>query len=236
MGWRSVAAGGIALLALSACGEAHGDYTGSSLGPSPVVLTDTSAAQLTVSFALNMGGYDNTSREWTLVHVGLMHDGHPVKFVAGEHVTCGGVVSKQFTGSFEGSFLTASIADKPMTCTYTSGQQSASLTFRVPKQLVVLSPREHEQVTRSPRTIVSYSGSMDPTLWVVALSRMSKASAQPGSTLTSATLDTSSFQPGEGSIAITDPNSFPLTEFQAGQFKSASGSARRATAVSVVWV
>lgn len=40
------------------------------------------------------------------MHVGLMHDEHPVKFVAGEHVTCGGVVSKQFTGSFEGSFLT----------------------------------------------------------------------------------------------------------------------------------
>jgi hypothetical protein len=65
---------------------------------------------------------------------------------------------------------------------------------------------------------------------------MYKASAQPGANLTSATMDTSSFTVGDGSIALTDPNNIPLPELQAGQFKSASGSARRMTMVSVVWV
>jgi hypothetical protein len=65
---------------------------------------------------------------------------------------------------------------------------------------------------------------------------MYKAFAQPGANLTSATIDTSSFTAGDGSIAMTDPNNFPLPDFQASQFKSASGSARRTTMVSVVWV
>jgi hypothetical protein len=123
-----------------------------------------------------------------------------------------------------------------MTCTYTSGQQSASLSFRVPNQLVILSPREGEQVPRGRSTIVSYTGSADPTIWVVALSKMYKAFAQPGANLTSATIDTSSFTAGDGSIAMTDPNNFPLPDLQASQFKFASGSARRTTMVSVVWV
>jgi hypothetical protein len=233
MGWCSAAVTGIALIALSACGGPHG-IIGSTVGPSPVVLNDTSAAQLTVSVALNMG--DSTPRDRTSLHVGFQHEGHPVKFVAGEHVECGGVASKPFIGSFEGSFATASIADKVMTCTYTSGQQSASLSFRVPKQLVILMPREGEQVPRGRSTIVSFTGSSDPSPWVVALSRMSKASAQPGQTLTNATLDTSSLTPGEGSIALTDPNSIPVPEFQAGQFKSGNIWARRMTMVSVVWV
>lgn len=39
MGWRSVAASGIALITLNACGAAHGDFTGSSAGPSPTAPT-----------------------------------------------------------------------------------------------------------------------------------------------------------------------------------------------------
>jgi hypothetical protein len=183
-----------------------------------------------------MGAYDSASRDRTSLYVSFQHDGHPVRFVAGEHVECGGAASKAFIGAFEGSFSTASIADRPMTCIYTSGQQSASLSFRVPQQLLVLAPLEHEHVTRGRRTAVTYSGSTDPQLWVVALSQMSKTSAQPGPTLTSATLDTTSLTPGEGSIAVTDPNSIPLTELQAGQFKSASGWARRMMMVSVVWI
>jgi hypothetical protein len=236
MGWRSVAASGIALIMLSACGAAHGDFNDSSAGPSPVVLKDTSAAQLSVIVALNVGGYDNTTRDRTLVDLMIQADGHPVRFVAGEKVACGEVALKGFTGSFEGSFATASIADRVMTCTYTSGQRSASLTFRVPKQLVILSPREHDQVPRGRSTIVSYTGSADPTIWVVALSKMHKAFAQPGASLTSATIDTSSFTADDGSIALADPNNIPLPDLQAGQFKSASGSAHRTTMVSVVWI
>jgi hypothetical protein len=226
----------MALIMLSACGAAHDDFNGSSAGPSPVVLKDTSAAQLSVIVALNVGGYDNTTRDSTRFDVMFESDGHPVRFVAGEGVACAGVALKAFIGSFEGSFATASIADTVMTCRYTSGQQSASLTFHVPKRLVILSPREHEQLQRGRSTIVSYTGSGDPTIWVVALSKMYKASAQPGANLTGATIDTSSFTAGDGSIAITDPNNFPLPDLQASQFKSASGSARRMTMVSVVWV
>src|SRR6202171_2664663 len=108
MGWRSTAVSGVVLIALAACGEPRG-IIGSTVGPSPVVLTDTSAAQLTVSVALNMG--DSPPRDRTSLHIGFQHDGHPVKLVAGEHVECGGVASKPFIGSFGGRFALRSHAD-----------------------------------------------------------------------------------------------------------------------------
>jgi hypothetical protein len=234
-GWRSVAATGMALIVLG-CG---GRQTGldSQVGPSPVVLKDTSPGQLAVSVALNLGGYDTSTRDKTVLDVNFQQSGRPVEFTGGESVTCTGVALKRFIGSFEVTLPTASIAGRAMTCVYTSGQQSAPLTFRVPKELVILMPREHEPIPHGPRTIVTYSGDPDNTLWVVALSPNAKAIAPPDAiTATSATLDTSALQAGEGSIALTDPTSLPLTEIQGPQFHSVGGSARRMTMVAVVWV
>src|SRR6266849_3765515 len=65
-----------------ACGSGPPDLT-SQAGPSPVVLTDTSAGQLDLSVRVAIGGYDTPSRDITTIDVNLAHSGHPVRFVAG---------------------------------------------------------------------------------------------------------------------------------------------------------
>lgn len=234
--WRSLGAIGIAVVVIG-CGGGQTGLNGSEVGPSPIVLKDTSPGQLTVFVALNMGGYDAATRDKTLVDVNFQHGGRLVEFIAGERVTCNDVALKRFTGSFEGEFLTASIAGKSMSCVYKSRQQSAPFTVGVPQALVILAPLDHEQVRRSPHTTVRYSGGLETNLWVVALSTNAKAVAQSNDiTATSATLDTRALGAGEGSIALTDPSSLPLTAIQGAQFQSDGGSARRMTMVAVVWV
>jgi len=228
----------IAIVLLAACGAGGGQtgVDGSSVGPSPIVLQDTSPGQLSVYVAVSLGGYDISNRDKTRINVMFQNNGHPVKFVAGEKVICGGVTPlTRFIGAFEGTVPTASIAGRTMKCTYTSGQQSAALTFRVPKALVILSPREHEQLPHGPHTIVTYSGEPDSTIWVVALGTQAKAVATSDATsATSATVDTSALKGGAGSIAVTQP-SLQLTELQGELFQSVGGSAWSATMVAVVW-
>jgi len=219
-----------------ACGGGATGISDSQAGPSPAVLKDTSPSQLTVFVAANMGGYDATTRDKTLIDINIQHGGRPVKFVAGEQITCNDVVLKSFTGSFEIEFRTASIAGKAMTCVYRSGQQSGSLTVGIPQALVILAPSDHQQVHHGSGTTVRYTGARDTNLWVVALSPNAKAVAESNQiTTTGATLDTSALGIGDGSIALTDPSNFPLTEIQGPRFQSVAGSARRMTMVAVVW-
>lgn len=90
---------------------------------------------------------------------------------------------------------------------------------------------------RSRQTTVTYLGAQGSSLWVVALTPTSKAAAEPSSiTATSATLDTSRFEPSDGSISLSDPSNFALQGIEGSQFQAVSGSARRMTMVAVVWV
>lgn len=223
------------MLVLTACGHADSPGLASQAGPSPIVLTDTSPAQLAVFASVDMGGYDATSRHKARIEVYFRHGDRPVKFVAGEQLTCNGIVPERFMG-FEISVPSESIAGKRMTCAYTSGGQSTPFSFKVPPELVILSPREGDAVARSQSTTVTYSGVTSSETWVVALSTNMKAVAKPGDiTKTSAKLDTSAFQVGTGSIALTDPSSFPLTDVQGAQFQSLTVKVRRATSVAVAW-
>lgn len=171
-----------------------------------------------------------------MIDVIFEHGGHPVQFVAGEQVLCAGAVLQRFTGDFEGTFPTASIAGTVMTCIYTSGLQSAPISFRVPRAPVILSPRDREQVAHGPNTAVRYSLEPDPTMWVIAISPHAKAVAKPDSiTGTGATIDTTTLQTGAGTIAITEPG-LPLKQLQGTEFQSVSGAAWAATEVVVEWI
>jgi hypothetical protein len=234
MTFKTIAAGLVAAAAF-ACGSRPPDLP-SQGGPSPVVLSDTSAGQVSVSVHLNLGGYDPATRDRTMIDVNFEHLGHPVQFVADEHVVCGGVALQRFTGSFEGTLFTASIAGRPMTCTYTSGRQSAPISFYVPHAPVILSPSDRERVPHGASTTIRYTADPDTTLWVVALSPHAKAVAKPESiTPTGAAMDTTALQSGAGTIALTEP-SLPLNELQGAQFQSATGSAWAATVVVVEWI
>jgi hypothetical protein len=222
---------------MSGCGGGHEALLASQVAPSPVVLADTSAAQLAVTVFLNVGGYDSATREKTTLDVLLQHDGRPVQFIKSERVDCIGVRLTAFTGSFEATFSNASIAGKSVTCTYTSGRQSTQFTFRAPHPLVLVSPREHDRVSHGPNTVIRYEGGADNSLWVVAISPTAKAVSIPDAiTPTSATLDTSALLTGAGSIALTDSNNAPLVDLHGSQFQSIAGSSRRMTMVSVVWI
>jgi hypothetical protein len=234
MTFKTILVGLLAASAL-ACGGGPPNL-GSQVGPSPVVLSDTSASRLAVSVRLTLGGYDTPTRDRTMIDVIFEHGGHPVQFVAGEKVICAGVALQRFTGAFEGTVSTASIAGTAMTCTYTSGLQSAPISFRVPRAPVILSPRDREQVPHDANTAVRYSLEPDPTMWVIAISPHAKAVAKPDSiTGTGATIDTTTLQTGAGTIAITEP-SLPLNELQGTQFQSLSGGAWAATEVVIEWI
>lgn len=208
----------------------------SQVGPSPVVLKETSAGQLAVFVAVDQGGYDTASRDMTRIDINFQHEGRPVNFVAGEQVACAGVTLTRFTGSFEGTFPSASIANRAMTCVYTSGPQSAPISFHVPARLVILSPREHQQVPHGPHTIVNYSGEVDSTLLVGAINLTAKAFAQPDAiTANSATLDSTALQSGEGTISLRQDYA-QLKELKGPSFQSLRGRGGAITMIAVVFV
>jgi hypothetical protein len=222
---------------MSGCGSGHEELLHSQVAPSPVVLADTSAAQLAVTVSLTMGGYDSSTREKTTIDVLMQHDGRPVQFIKSERVDCVGVRLAAFTGSFDTTVSTASIAGKSVTCTYTSGRQSTQFTFRAPHPLVVVSPREHDRVAHGPNTVIRYEGGADNTPWVVAISPSWKSFANRDAiTPTGATLDTSRLLTGDGSITLTDPNNVPLADLEGSRFKSIAGSSRRVTSIAVSWI
>ena len=225
----------LAAAAVLGCGAVRPDLS-SQAGPSPVVLKDTSAGQLAVFVIVDQGGYNTASRDMTRIDILFQHGGRPVNFVAGEQVVCAGGTLTRFTGSFEGTFPSASIANRAMTCVYMSGPQSASLSFHVPARLVILSPREHQQVPDGPHTIVTYSGEVDSTLLVGAISPSWKAFAQPEAiTATGATVDTTKLQSGEGTISLRQ-DYVQLKELKGPSFQSVRGRGGAITMIAVVWV
>jgi len=227
----------LVVVAMPGCGGGHEELLHSQVAPSPVVLADTSAAQLAVTVSLNMGGSDSSSRDKTTIDVLMQHDGRPVQFIKSERVDCVGVRLTAFTGSFDTTVSTASIAGKSVSCAYTSGRKSTPFTFRVPQALVVLSPHEHARVPHGTNTVIGYEGGADNTLWVVAISPNAKAVAKPDAiTPNRATLDTSALLTGEGFIVLTDSNNAPLADLEGSQFQSIAGSSRRTTMISVVWI
>jgi hypothetical protein len=237
LAWRAVAASVLFMMA-AGCGAGPANTAGvqSQVGPSPVVLADTSPGQLQVSVMLSTGGYDVATRENTRIDVAFSAGGHPVKFVSGERVTCDSVGLIQYTGTFEGTFVTAVIAGKPLTCRYLHGAKSSSIEISVPKRFVVLSPREHDVIPRGTRTVVTFDAATSSGLWgVVALGPMSKAVAHPDAiTAGQATLDTTGLQAGTGSLAFTlQPGQLRLA---APEFKAVSGSAQSSTMIAVTWV
>lgn len=219
-------------LALAGCGGTP-TMVDSRAGPSPVVLQDPTPDQLAVSVALNLGGYDLATRDQALLDVMFQHDGRPVRFVAGERVTCGGVAMKAYVGSFESHLSIATVAARNLSCTYSWKGGSAPLVIGVPSALTVLVPMEHQAVARGRETVVRFAGATGGEIWVVALSPSAKANAT--TTIGQAVLDTTRLAAGEGSIAVTDANNIALTSVQGPAFQSLTGSLRRMTSVAVVW-
>ncbi|TME57725.1 MAG: hypothetical protein E6I58_04880 [Chloroflexi bacterium] len=229
-------AGALAFAALAAaCGGSSG-LTSSQPAPSPVILADTSPGRFQVSVFVSMGGYDRTSRDSATLDINVTAGGHPIRFTRNEGVTCNGTALTRFVGAFEGTFPLDGISGKAMTCEYVSGTKSASVTLAMPRKLRILTPREGEAVSRGARTDITYDAdpSGAPPWGVVAISADAKASALPmNTTSTHSALDTSTFTPGPGSIALTQQ--VILRGILAPAFRPVTGMANLMTSIQVVW-
>lgn len=222
------------LLVLTVCCGGSTGRLDSQVGPSPVVLTDTSPGQLSVFVAITLGGYEATSRDSGMVHVSFITGDRPVKFVAGERVTCAGIGMTPYVGSFEEGFAIDAIAGKPMTCDYESRKDSAQIVFGIPKRLVILSPRDHDIVPHSSHMEINFDAAAGGSVRVGALATQMKAFAEPDpATSSQVVLDTTRFQPGPGTISLTEE--FDHVEIQAPAFRSAAGRASCMTMIDVTW-
>lgn len=229
---RQTVVGTVLAMVMAGCA---GPSIGDSITPSPVVLAETSAGRLPVSVFLTLGGYDTATRDHALIDLNFAIDGHPVQFVAGEMVICNGTQLKRLLGAFEAQFPIDDIAGKVMTCVYTSGGQTAELSIPVPQKLQILSPRELDSIPHGSKTVVVFKAPPHGSLRVGALSSQMKAFAEPDpETSTQAGLDTSGFQPGSGTISLTEElDRLPV---QAPAFRSALGRAQLMTMIQVTWV
>jgi hypothetical protein len=196
-------------------------------------LKDTSAGQLSLIVALNE---ESSSPSVTSIRVEFdsPQGGKSVEFVAGEEVSCDGVAFEHFPAALGRDVATSSIAGRSVKCVYISGQQSTAFAITVPEQLKILTPGNRERVHRGPRTVISYQGRVT-TLSVRAVGGNAQVGALPDSiTMTSAVVDTSSMQTGDGFIEITEP-CFGI-EVQGSAFQSVSGYECATAIVAVVWL
>jgi hypothetical protein len=188
----------LVVVLLAGCGQ----YTLSDpVVPAPVTLTDTSPGQLEATVGVTLGGYDAATRDEANIAVQFLSKGRLVRFQKGETLACNGGKPQRFETAVEETVPLATIAGKPFRCTYTSGQKTATLQFSMPSASAILSPSERANIVRSAHIPIQFQAS-GPNLVIVALGQQDKAVAQ----ITSAgvaTVDTSGFRVGVGSLVLT---------------------------------
>lgn len=204
-------------------------------GPPPIVLADSSPGNLAVSVYLMAGGYDAASRNISELAIGFSAQGHPVQFVGSETVICNGAVLPRGGGTFDTKLPTENLAGKQLTCTYKASTHTASFTFTAPPALSIVSPLEQATVARSSRTLIRFQvGGNSTMFYVIALGANQKAWTYPvGSTPTQATVDTSAFSPGRGSITLSQ--SFTLSDLHGTGFASVDGHGDAVQQNAVTW-
>src|SRR2546421_6974455 len=127
---RTSLVAGLVASMLVACGAVeHGD----SVAVQPTVLADSSPRNLNAAVIVSLGGYDVNTRDHALLDVNVMSGGKPVKFVAGEAISCEGRALTAYIGAFEAAFAVADLSGRTVSCTYTWPGGSAGLTFEVPR-------------------------------------------------------------------------------------------------------
>jgi hypothetical protein len=190
---------------------------------------------LALSLSLQLGRYDAATRDTAEMDITFSHQGHAVKLVAGEHISCDGVALPSYGTNFDVKWPAEVVSGHVVTCTYTSGNASATFTFTAPLAPAILSPQEGALVSRSRYTLVSYRISQAWAFYAIALGPSIKAwtpwaAGQPNPV----TLDTSGFPPGGGSLALNQ--FFTLADLRGPAFGSVEGRGGAQYAIQVSWV
>ncbi len=227
---------------LVGCGT--GDSAGTSraqsdIGAPPILLRDPPPGQLVAYINVTIGGYEPTTRETTSVGLSFSSNGRLVQFAGHERLTCNGTAAplqKQVASFQVAQAPTSTLEGHSFSCTYSAAGISATLLLTIPSAPVIRSPQDLAQVPRSPNTLITYEARGGKLLGIVALGPGAKAIAQLDTPrLLQATVNTSAFTTGAGSISLTQMLDLQVT--QAGTpFKSLGAGGTAMTMVTVTWV
>ncbi len=227
---------------LVGCGT--GDSAGTSrsqsdIGAPPILLRDPSPGQLAAYINVTIGGYEPTTRETTSVGLSFSSNGRLVQFAGHERLTCNGTavpLQKQVTSFQVAQAPTSTLEGHPFSCTYSAGGISATLLLTIPSAPVIRSPQDFAQVPRSTNTLITYEARGGKLLGIVALGPGAKAIAHLDTPrLLQATVNTSAFTTGAGSISLTQMLDLQVTQ-TGTPFKSLSAGGTAMTMVAVTWV
>src|SRR5258708_19813946 len=204
---------------LVGCGT--GDSAGTSrsqsdIGAPPILLRDPSPGQLAAYINVTIGGYERTIRQTTSVGLSFSSNGRLVQFAGHERLTCNGTavpLQNQVASYQVAQASTSTLEGQPFSCTYSAGGISATLMLPIPSAPVIRSPQDFAQVPRSTNTLITYEVRGGKLLGIVALGPEAKAIAHLATPrLLQATVNTSAFTTGAGSISLTQMLALQVTQ------------------------
>jgi hypothetical protein len=210
----------------------------SEAGPPPLILRDPSPSQLSLFVAVKIGGYDAVTRGKTTIHLLFSSKGRAVQFAGSEQLVCNGKALSLHTLPLDSQLAgpTSALEGQTFHCIYSAGHTSATLTFTVPRTPTISVPRDQAQLPRSKNTLVVYNAQGETPMGIVALGSPAKAIARlatPGAG--QATVDTSSFPTGAGSITLTETLTISVTQ-TGTPFASLGARGDVIVSIDVTWI
>jgi hypothetical protein len=149
-------------------------------------------------------------------------------------MVCNGEPVPEGGGAFDLKTLTQAVGGKTVTCIYSLGSTSTTITFSLPPAQAILRPAGNARVARSAQTPISFRvGGQSTMFYVIAIGPDRKAWTYPTPGSTLVTLNTSTFSAGPGTIDLNQE--FTLPDLRAPGFHGASGSGDGIQQISVTW-
>ncbi len=222
---------------LAACEISNADNA-SQAGSPPITLRDPSPRQLTVFVLVQIGGYDALTHDETTIDFIFSSKGRAVHFAGSEQLVCNGKALSLHTWLEDSQIVgpTNALEGQIFHCTYSTGHTSATLIFTVPRTPTISVPQAQVRLPRSKNTLIVYNTQGGTLMGIVALGSPAKAIARlatpgPGQ----ATIDTNSFPPGAGSIALTETLSISVTQTDT-PFASLGARGDVLVSIDVTWM
>lgn len=192
------------LIACAGPGTSQGSVA--DVGIAPVTLRDPSPDQLTFTLFITLGNYDAALHDTSTLDLQFTSHNHPVLFTGNEQFSCNGqaIDLHKPTAERQISQKTSKLAGQTFRCIYHVGQTFTMLNFTVPQAPRILSPQEQTRLPRGKQILITYDPQNSLVLGIVALTTQSKTIAQLDTPVPhQATLDSSAFPPGPGTLTLT---------------------------------
>src|SRR5260221_8397090 len=161
-----------------------------------------------------------------------------VHFAGSEQLVCNGKALPLHSRPQDSQIAgpTSALEGQGFHCTYSAGHTSATLTFTVPRAPTISAPQDQARLPRSKDTRIVYDAQGGMLMGIVALGSPAKAIARlatPGAG--QATVDTSSFPTGAGSITLTETLTLSVTQ-TGTPFVSLGARGDVIVSIDVTWI